>query len=97
MAPGQYQPVNLADVQQLTYALFALVGDLPAATPSFTRILGDGVAVTDAGGGLFSIDLNSGTALWTGRDWHVCRMIDGHGYRFEIFDGYVVSTRALDY
>jgi hypothetical protein len=94
---GSYALVNLAGLQAIDYAVFRMVGDLPAATPSFVKSLSAGIAVVVASAGQFSILIGSHTALWTGRDWHSCRIVDSLGQPFGIFDGYVVSTVALEY
>jgi hypothetical protein len=93
---GSYGVTDLTGMH-LDYALFALDGDLPVATPSFTLASGLGITVTSATGGAFSILLSSNTTLWSGRDWHACRVTDIAGQPFDLFDGFVVSTRALNY
>lgn len=96
-AAGSYGVINLSDVGAIRYALFDLDGDLPVTSPSFVLGLAEGISITNAAAGEFSILVGSHTALWTGRDWHACRIVDIAGLPFDLFDGLVVSTRALTY
>lgn len=90
--------VDFSDAQRIAYALFAMVGDAPVASPSFVLEVGSGVTVVNALGGLVAFEMTaSQTALWTGRDWHAAKMVDVMGQPFELFDGIVVSTRARTY
>lgn len=100
-ASGQVGSSGLVDftgAQDLRYAVFAMMGDAPAASPSFVLTLGAGISVNSPTLGNFAILMTrSHTAAWTGRDWHVAKMIDVQGQPFSLFDGLLVSTRALEF
>lgn len=95
--PGSLSPLDLTVNQGISYALFRMIGDLPATSPTFVLDNSSGdIVVSSPEGGRFSIFVSqSMSALWSGLDWHVCRARDYLGQPFDIFDGIVVSTRAL--
>jgi hypothetical protein len=97
--PDSYSIQNLNGATDLRYALFALQGDLPVASPTLVLTQANsGVVVTNASLGQAAIHLTSShTSLLTGRDWHVARLINEFGDPYDLFDGFVISTRALDF
>ncbi len=78
----------------VTYALFALIGDCLAPVPSFMLHAGSGITIASGPGGQLTVEMISlYTALWSGRDWHeATTVVDGRPVT--LFGGLVTSTRA---
>lgn len=95
---GSTGVVDFTGVQGIRYAVFNMVGDAPVQSPSFVLSLGAGISLTNPTLGTFAIFMTqSHTALWSGRDWHVAKMIDVQGQPFSLFDGIIISTRGLEF
>lgn len=95
---GSAGVVDFTGAQDVRYAVFHMFGDAPVASPSFVLTLGAGITINSPTLGAFAISMTrSNTALWSGRDWHSARMIDAQGQPFSLFDGLIVSTRALEF
>ena len=94
---GAGAPLNISGAANLRYSISAILANgQPSGSPLLTRALGSGVAITDAGAGLFVVTLENGaTGDLSGPYYHEAELIDDDGRVVTLFQGWIKIAPQL--